>query len=141
FHVTGVQTCALPISAEDIGTQCYKYGAKSVTFSYRSAPMGYDWPEAFDERPLLVRVEGNTAHFADGSSKDVDAIILCTGYQHHFPFLPDELTLRTSNRLYPQGLYKGVFWIDNPKLIYLGMQDQYYTFNMFDAQAWFARDV
>src|SRR5690606_15494914 len=128
-------------SAEDIGTQCHKYGAKSVTFSYRSAPMGYDWPEAFSERPLLLRVEGNTAHFVDGSSQEVDAIILCTGYQHHFPFLPDELTLRTGNRLYPQGLYKGVFWIDNPKLIYLGMQDQYYTFNMFDAQAWFARDV
>ena len=34
-----------------------------------------------------------------------------------------------------------MFWIDNPKLIYLGMQDQYYTFNMFDAQAWVARDV
>ncbi|MGY1521137.1 NAD(P)-binding domain-containing protein [Luteimonas sp. A482] len=128
-------------SAEDIGTQCYKYGAKSVTFSYRSAPMSYDWPQSFSERPLLARVEGNTAHFVDGSSQDVDAIILCTGYQHHFPFLPDELTLRTSNRLYPQALYKGVFWIDNPKLIYLGMQDQYYTFNMFDAQAWFARDV
>src|SRR5690606_3148594 len=88
-------------SAEDIGTQCYKYGAKSVTFSYRSAPMGYDWPAAFDEKPLLLRVEGNTAHFADGSSKDVDAIVLCTGYQHHFPFLADELTLRTRNRLYP----------------------------------------
>lgn len=25
-------------------------------------------------------------------------------------------------------------------MIYLGMQDQYYTFNMFDAQAWVARD-
>ena len=128
-------------SAEDIGTQCYKYGAKSVTFSYRSAPMGYEWPEAFSERPLLERVDGNTAYFVDGSSCEVDAIILCTGYQHHFPFLPDELTLRTNNRLYPKGLYKGVFWIDNPKLIYLGMQDQYYTFNMFDAQAWLARDV
>ena len=27
------------------------------------------------------------------------------------------------------------------RLFYLGMQDQYYTFNMFDAQAWYARDV
>ena len=25
--------------------------------------------------------------------------------------------------------------------MYLGMQDQWYTFNMFDAQAWYARDV
>ena len=128
-------------SAEDIGTQCHKYGARSVTFSYRSRPMGYDWPDAFDERPLLTRVDGNTAHFVDGTSRAVDAIVLCTGYRHHFPFLPDELTLRTCNRLYPADLYKGVFWVDNPKLVYLGMQDQYFTFNMFDAQAWFARDV
>jgi trimethylamine monooxygenase len=128
-------------SAEDIGTQCHKYGAKSVTFSYRSEPMGFDWPDSFSERPLLTRVEGKTAHFKDGSSREVDAIILCTGYQHHFPFLPDELCLKTHNRLYPPGLYKGVFWLENPKLIYLGMQDQYYTFNMFDAQAWYARDV
>ena len=68
--------------------------------------------------------------------------MLCTGYKHHFPFLlPDELRLKTNNRLYPLGLYKGIVWEDNPKLSYIGMQDQYYTFNMFDAQAWYARDV
>ena len=38
-------------------------------------------------------------------------------------------------------LYKGVLFEQNPKMMYLGMQDQWYTFNMFDAQAWFARDV
>ncbi len=128
-------------SAEDIGTQCHKYGAKSVTFSYRTQPMGFDWPDSFKEVPLLTRLEGKTAHFKDGSSQDVDAIVLCTGYQHHFPFLPDELTLNTTNRLYPNSLYKGVFFEQNPKLMFLGMQDQYYTFNMFDAQAWYARDV
>ena len=26
-------------------------------------------------------------------------------------------------------------------MFYIGMQDQYYTFNMFDAQAWWVRDV
>jgi trimethylamine monooxygenase len=128
-------------SAEDIGLQCHKYGAKSVTFSYRTKPMGFSWPDTLKEVPLLTRVSGKVAHFQDGSSKEVDAIILCTGYLHHFPFLPDELRLKTNNRLYPLGLYKGIFWEANPKLIYLGMQDQYYTFNMFDAQAWYARDV
>ena len=128
-------------SAEDIGTQCHKYGAKSVTFSYRSRPMGYDWPAGITEVPLLERLDGSVAHFNDGSSKAVDAIILCTGYQHSFPFLPDDLRLQTHNRLYPQSLYKGIFWEGNPRLIYLGMQDQYFTFNMFDAQAWYARDV
>ena len=128
-------------SAEDIGSQCWKYGAKSVTTSYRSKPMGFQWPERFEERPLLQRVTGNTAHFKDGTRKDVDAIVLCTGYVHHFPFLPDDLRLKTSNRMWPLDLFKGVIWEDNPRLSYLGMQDQFYTFNMFDAQAWFARDV
>jgi trimethylamine monooxygenase len=128
-------------SAEDIGSQCYKYGAKSITSSYRTAPMGFKWPDNWEEKPALLKVDGNTAHFADGSTKDVDAIILCTGYLHHFPFLPDSLRLKTNNILYPLGLYKGVVWEQNPKLLYLGMQDQWYTFNMFDAQAWYARDV
>ena len=128
-------------SAEDIGSQCYKYGARSLTSCYRSAPMGYKWPANWEEKPLLSHVQGSTAYFIDGSSKHIDAIILCTGYKHHFPFLPEDLRLKTNNRLWPLNLYKGVFWEQNPKLIYLGMQDQWYSFNMFDAQAWYARDV
>jgi trimethylamine monooxygenase len=54
-------------SAEDIATQCYKYGAKSITISYRSAALGFDWPEGIDEKPLLMHLEGNEAHFADGT--------------------------------------------------------------------------
>ena len=128
-------------SAEDIGSQCHKYGCKSVTVSHRTNPIGFDWPDSWQEVPLLTKVEGKTAHFKDGSTKDVDAIILCTGYLVHFPFLHDDLRLETGNRLWPLGIYKGVVWEANPKLLYLGVQDQYYTFNMFDAQAWYARDV
>ena len=128
-------------SAEDIGTQCVKYGAKSVTFSYRTRPLAFDWPEQFDQRPLLTKVDGNTVHFIDGTSKVVDAIVLCTGYLHHFPFLPDDLRLVTHNRLYPGNLWQGVVWQDNPSLFYVGMQDQFFTFNMFDAQAWYVRDL
>ncbi len=127
-------------SAEDIGSQCYKYGAKSITCSYRTAPMGFHWPDNWEEVPLLKNVDKNTCTFKDGSSKEIDAIIMCTGYLHYFPFLPDSLRLKTDNRLWPLNLYKGVFWEDNPKLMFLGMQDQFYTFNMFDAQAWYTRD-
>lgn len=128
-------------SAEDIGSQCYKYGAKSITVSHRTGPMGFHWPENWQEVPLLTKVENKTATFKDGTTKEIDAIILCTGYLHHFPFLPDGLRLETANRMWTRNLYKGIFWEDNPKLMYLGMQDQFYTFNMFDAQAWYARDV
>jgi trimethylamine monooxygenase len=128
-------------SAEDIGSQCWKYGCKSVTVSHRTSPIGYDWPDNWEEKPLLQKLEGKLAHFKDGSTKEVDAVILCTGYLHHFPFLPDALRLQTNNRLWPRNLYRGVVWEANPKVFYLGMQDQWYTFNMFDAQAWFARDI
>ncbi|MDO6520349.1 NAD(P)/FAD-dependent oxidoreductase [Shimia thalassica] len=128
-------------SAEDIGSQCWKYGAKTVTTSYRSAPMGFDWPDNWEEKPALEKVEGRTAYFVDGTTKDIDAIILCTGYKHYFPFLPDDLRLKTVNRLATADLYKGVVYVNNPKMFYLGMQDQWFTFNMFDAQAWYVRDV
>ncbi|KAL2752809.1 hypothetical protein ACRALDRAFT_2029950 [Sodiomyces alcalophilus JCM 7366] len=127
-------------SAEDLALQAKKYGAASVTITYRTAPMGFDWPEGISEVPLLTHVKGSTAHFSDGSSRTVDAIVLCTGYRHHFPFVEDSLRLRTRNILYPENLYKGVFWVPNPKLMYLGMQDLYYTFTLFDAEAWYARD-
>lgn len=128
-------------SAEDIGLQISKYGASSVTTCYRTQAMGFKWPEGMDERELLTRVEQQTVHFKDGSRKDFDAIILCTGYQHHFPFLADNLKLRTHNRLYPPNLYKGVVWRNVPQFFYVGMQDQFYTFTMFDLQAWYVRDV
>ncbi|MDE0524072.1 MAG: NAD(P)/FAD-dependent oxidoreductase [Boseongicola sp.] len=128
-------------SAEDIGSQCWKYGAKSITSCWRTAPMPYEWPDNWTVVPALERVEGRTAHFKDGTSREVDAIILCTGYLHHFPFLPDDLRLKTPNVLASNDLYKGVVWNRNPDLFYLGMQDQWFTFNMFDAQAWYVRDI
>jgi len=128
-------------SAEDIGSQCWKYGAKSITSCYRSAPMGFKWPDNWEEKPAMVKVADNTVHFSDGTSREVDAIILCTGYKHYFNFLPDDLRLKTANRLATADLYKGVAFVHNPKMFYLGMQDQWFTFNMFDAQAWWVRDA
>jgi len=127
-------------SAEDIASQCYKYGCRDITCSYRTAPMAFHWPDCFTTRPLLQKVQGKTATFIDGSTKDIDAIILCTGYLHHFPFLEQSLQLHTKNRLWIEDCYKGIFWEPNPRLMYIGMQDQWLTFNMFDAQAWVARD-
>lgn len=128
-------------SAEDIASQMYKYGVKSVTLSWRTAPMGFHWPANFRTVPLLQRVDGRTCTFKDGSTAEVDAIVLCTGYQHHFPFMRSSLRLRTNNRLCPDSLYEGVAYMPNPRLFYLGMQDQWLTFNMFDAQAWYVRDL
>ena len=61
-------------SAEDIGSQCWKYGAKSITVSHRTAAMGYDWPSNWEEVPLLTKVDGQMAHFKNGTSKSVDTV-------------------------------------------------------------------
>ena len=58
--------------------------------------MGFNWPANWEEKQALVRMDENSAYFGDGTSKKIDAIILCTGYKHHFPFLPDDLRLKTS---------------------------------------------
>ncbi|WP_042542477.1 NAD(P)-binding domain-containing protein [Leucobacter komagatae] len=128
-------------SAEDIGSQAYKMGARSVTASYRTAPMGYAWPDGFEERHSVERFEGNTAFFRDGTSKHIDALIFCTGYVHKYPFLPKDLAVSGPNTLYPEHLYRGVVWDGNPALFYVGAQDQWFTFNMFDTQAWYVRDL
>lgn len=95
--------------------------------------MDYNWPEGFVTKPLLTKVEGKMCTFKDGSTKEVDAIIMCTGYKKHFPFLEKELQLESANKLWIDNCYKGIIFEKNPKLMYIGMQNQFITFNMFDA--------
>jgi trimethylamine monooxygenase len=132
-------------AAEDIALQLYKFGARAITVSYRSRPMGYKWPDnKITEVPLLMRMEGRIAHFKNGTTSDteIDAIILCTGYKHNYPFMAKNLRLECeSSVLYPPHLYKGVFWNQQPKLVYLGMQSLVFQFTMYDMQAEYVRDV
>ena len=114
-------------SAEDIASQCWKYGCNKVYLSWRTAPMGFHWPESFETLPLLTHVEGKTVFFRNGERREVDAIILCTGYKHHFPFLSAPLKLSTANRLWPDSLLRGIFWPRCADLMYVGMQDQWFT--------------
>jgi len=127
-------------SAEDISLQLIKYDAASVTISYRTRGFGFKWPKNIDERPLITHIEDNTVHFKDGTKKNFDSIVLCTGYLNQYDFLDNSLALKTKNVLYP-ALYKGVVWMENTKLFYIGAQDQFYTFPMFDLQAQFVRDI
>jgi trimethylamine monooxygenase len=61
-------------SAEDIGMQAMKYGASSVTYSYRNKPMGYKWPENVEEKPAIAKVANNCVCFIDGSSVKVKSM-------------------------------------------------------------------
>lgn len=128
------------LTAEDVAIQLHKFGAKEVVISYRTFPLGNGWPASIKEKPLLTKVNGSTIHFSDGDTWEADAIIFCTGYLHQFPFMSDELKLRTKNCVYPTDLYKGCIFNNKTNVYYLGMQFNIYTFTMFDAEAWLVRD-
>ena len=128
-------------SAEDIGSQCYKYGVKSVTFSFRTKKMIYKFPENFEHKNELDYIKDDVCFFKDGSSKKIDCIIFCTGYKHYFPFLDEKLRLKTQNRLTPDSLFEGTVFMDNNKMFYMGMQNQCFSFPLFEAQAFYVRDV
>ncbi|XP_052818617.1 flavin-containing monooxygenase 3-like isoform X1 [Mya arenaria] len=131
-------------SAEDLALQCLKFGAKSVICTWRTKPMGFKWPIGIEERPLLQHLDNNTAYFKDGSSAEVDAILLCTGYRYAFPFLEDRLRLQSRLTMYPDNMYKATLWLGGGggRLFYLGVEDQYFTFTMFETEAlWCCRYI
>jgi len=129
-------------SAEDIGLQLHKFGATGVSMSWRTKPMGFAWPKTMKEVPLLTKVEGDTCYFKDGHSENFDAIILCTGYQHSFPFMAPAHRLDANNTFNLPNLYRNVQWYGTTKgtkdadgrLFYIGMTDQFYTYTMFMMQ-------
>ena len=126
-------------SADDISIQCMKFGATSVAISSRR-PTGLKWRPGYTEYPVLTKLDGSTAYFKDGQHTDVDAIIMCTGYLHCFPFVESEIRMKPENRYYPKQLYKGVVFQDggSNQMMYLGMQNQAFSFPMFDAQAFWS---
>jgi cation diffusion facilitator CzcD-associated flavoprotein CzcO len=57
-------------------------------------------------RPALTGLDERGALFADGTRADADAIVLATGYEPDFPFLPAGIPERIAGRL---ALYRLVF--------------------------------
>jgi trimethylamine monooxygenase len=133
-------------SAESIVLESKKHGCKRVVNAWRSHPIGFiresQTDGIADEHTLPTKIEGKKVTFGDGHEEEFDMIVLCTGYQHSFPFMKDNLELCTPNEMYCAGLYKGVLLETNPKVAYIGAQDLFYSFTLFWAQAmWFGAVV
>merc|ERR1719273_221969 len=132
-------------SAEDIMHQAAKFGATRVVNVHRYKDrLPFDWPKVCHEIPdgCPIKVNGSKVFFSDkdNTSEEFDMIIFATGYLHRFPFLEDSLKLKTKNVLYPP-LYEGVVHLSNHRMFYIGMQDQWYTWSMFDVQGAFVFGV
>jgi len=155
FRNQTVVTIGSSLSAEDIASNCIKYGVKKVYLSARDKPenswwYSYNWPENIERVPDIAKIEGRKIYF-DNSGRyqhdpiEADAIICCTGYRYDYQYLEKKLRLESAppelDSLYPRGLYKGIFWNENPKVMYIGAFRNILTMPVFEIQSWYARDV
>lgn len=67
----------------------------------------------------IERFDGNTVHFADGSSRDYDTILYATGFHSTLPFLSDSLVARSNTA--PVRYAGGIIPAGLEKLYYIGM--------------------
>jgi cation diffusion facilitator CzcD-associated flavoprotein CzcO len=68
-------------------------------------------------KPDVERLDGDTVHFVDGSSRDFDAIIYATGYNISFPFFDPGFLSAPDNAL---PLYKRIFKPGLDDLLFIG---------------------
>ncbi|WP_024802821.1 NAD(P)/FAD-dependent oxidoreductase [Nocardia sp. BMG51109] len=68
-------------------------------------------------KPDIVRLDGRTVHFQDGSSDEFDVIIYATGYNITFPFFDPEFVGAPDNRI---DLYKRMFLPGIEDLVFAG---------------------
>jgi hypothetical protein len=68
----------------------------------------------------------------------VDAVLLCTGYRYHFPFLGSDLIRVVDNWVQP--LWQDLLHVEHPDLAFIGIPFRVVPFPLFEVQArWFAR--
>merc|ERR1711879_512560 len=127
--------------------QCHKFGAKHCFLGYRKKHVKHIWnhiefpKDHFTRKGDVKEILANSVKFEDDSVESIDAIIMCTGYTHNFPFLSDELNINAKNRYSVDNLYENTVFIGNTKLFYMGMMNQILTTLMFDVQASFVKDI
>ena len=74
-------------------------------------------------RAWIERVDGQTVHFADGSSEDFDAIVFGTGYDLDLPFVSDEIRQTLDLDAQHIDLYHYTFHPELPGLAFLGLYE------------------
>jgi cation diffusion facilitator CzcD-associated flavoprotein CzcO len=69
-------------------------------------------------KPNIERIDGDTVHFVDGTSEQIDRIVYCTGYKITFPFLDETLMAAPDNEI---ELYHRVVHPTQPGLYFIGL--------------------
>ena len=87
----------------------------------------------------IVKIDGKTLYFSDGSSEDFDAIIAATGYRIELPFISRDIVPLQDNKL---RLYKRMVQPGRRGLYFMGFFNTDTALNMvFEHQARWIRSV
>jgi trimethylamine monooxygenase len=91
----------------------------------------------------LSHFDESCAYFENGESRQIDAVLMCTGYIHNYPFMEEKLRLTCSNLsvLCSEGLYMSVAWEKNPRVFYVGMGSYRLSQIVVDVQGYLVRDI
>ena len=63
------------------------------------------------------------------------------GYIHHFPFMSEDILLKTENSFCPENLYQQCVLLKNPKVFYMGMANQALSMTIFQHQSFYIRGM
>lgn len=91
------------------------------------------FPDNLVQKPDVVKLDGHTAVFKDGSEEDIDVVFLCTGYLYNFPFLHDSCGIVVEDNCV-EPLYKHLVNIQHPSMCFIGVPYYVCAFSMFDLQ-------
>ncbi|KXX77578.1 Thiol-specific monooxygenase [Madurella mycetomatis] len=112
-------------SGLDIAAQISPVCRKPLLLSVQTAtsPAHLDWTGA-EEVPVIDEflVAERAVRFQDGRiEKDIDAVIFSTGYLYTYPFLRSLKPPVVTDGRRVRGLYKDLFRIDHPTLVFSGL--------------------
>ena len=112
--------------------------AAAVYLVYNRSPVQYRLPPNAEQLPSVVNIDSDgTVHFANGVSRQCDAIILCTGYKYSFPFLTAESGVQVEDGKRVAPLFKHTFSAVHPSMAFVGLNFQINSFPYFDIQVRF----
>jgi hypothetical protein len=91
-----------------------------------------------EERPEIAEFvpKDRTVRFVDGSTtRDVDAIVFCTGYLYSYPFLSSLEPPLTSDGARTEHVYQHIFYIPHPTLTFLALPQRIVPFPIAESQS------
>ncbi|CAH1395216.1 unnamed protein product [Nezara viridula] len=121
-------------SAQDITFNIHPNSKQIYLSHHYTEEVKQLFPEDIIHKPDVKAIEGKTVYFEDDTNAEVDAILYCTGYKYSFPFLDESCGIKVYNN-YVSPLYKQVFSITHPTMVFIGLPFRSFLFPMFEIQA------